>query len=473
MSDERCGAEEGPKEYCGLFGIYGHPEAVHKTFYGLYSLQHRGQESAGICSTSGSNLLAHREMGQVGEIFTDEVLASLRNPVAIGHVRYSTTGSSTIQNAQPLLFNYAAGPMAIAHNGNLVNSGQLRRDFEARGSIFQTSTDSETIMHLLAQPWDGSEDERMIRALRQLRGAFSLLILAQDRMYAIRDRHAFRPLCVGTLDGVPVVASETCALDIVGAKYVRDVKPGEVIEFSAKGERSFFFPEKTETPAHCVFEHVYFARPDSLVFGENVHQVRMNLGRALAKEHPAKADIVVPIPDSGNDAALGFSHASGIPLDHGFVRNHYVGRTFIQPTQGARISGVGLKLNVIREVVRGKRVVVVDDSIIRGTTSRGRVKLLRQAGATEVHMRISCPPIAHPCFYGIDFPSPEELVAARMNVDEIRAHLDLDSLGYLSLEGLLGSVTNPKEHYCSACFDGRYRVPIGEKFTKLQHERKC
>ncbi|MCE9581233.1 MAG: amidophosphoribosyltransferase [Planctomycetes bacterium] len=471
MSDERDIDGGAPREYCGLFGIYGHPEAVHKTYYGLYSLQHRGQESAGICSTNGSNLLAHRSMGQVGEIFTSDVLDSLKNPVAIGHVRYSTTGSSSIQNAQPLLFNYAAGPLAIAHNGNLVNNGQLRREFEARGSIFQTTTDSETIMHLLAQPWDGPEDERYIRALRQLRGAFSLLILTQKKMYAIRDRHAFRPLCIGSLDGTPVVASESCALDIVGAKYVRDVKAGEVVEFSEKGERSFFFPEKPETPAHCIFEHVYFARPDSRVFGENVHGVRMKLGRALAKEHPVTADIVVPIPDSGNDAALGFSHASGIPLDYGFVRNHYVGRTFIQPTQGARISGVGLKLNVIAEVVKDKRVVIVDDSVIRGTTSRGRVRLLRQAGAKEIHMRISCPPIAHPCFYGIDFPSPEELIASRLNVEEIRRHLDLDSLGFLSLEGLLSSVSEPKENYCTACYDGRYRVPVTEKFEKMQHER--
>ena len=461
------------REFCGLFGIFGHPEAVHKTFYGMYSLQHRGQESAGMCTTAGQTLLAHRGMGLVGEIFTRDVLEGLRNPVAIGHVRYSTTGSSTIQNAQPLLFNYAAGPLAIAHNGNLVNSGQLRQQFEARGSIFQTSTDSEIIMHLLAQPAERGADEHMIWALRQLRGAFSLLILTPSRMIAVRDAHGFRPLCVGVLDGAPVAASESCALDIVGAKYLREVKPGEVVEWSAKGERSFMFPEKAETPAHCIFEHVYFARPDSLIFGESVHRVRMGLGRRLAQEHPVPADLVIPIPDSGNDAALGFSHESKIPMEHGFVRNHYVGRTFIQPTQGARVSGVGLKLNVIGEVVKGKRLVVVDDSIIRGTTSRGRVRLLRQAGAKEIHMRISCPPIAHPCFYEIDFPKPEELVAARMSVEEIRRHLDLDSLAYLSLDGLLSSVSNPKDHYCTACYSGQYRVPVTEKFTKLLHESKC
>jgi len=461
------------REYCGLFGIFGHPEAVHKTFYGLYSLQHRGQESAGICSTAGKTLLAHRSMGLVGEIFTREVLESLRNPVAIGHVRYSTTGSSTIQNAQPLLFNYAAGPLAIAHNGNLVNSGQLRRDFEERGSIFQTSTDSETIMHLLAQPGGRGEKEHMIWALRQLRGAFSLLLLTPRKMIAVRDRHGFRPLCIGVLDGAPVAASETCALDIVGAKFLRDVKPGEVVEWTAEGEQSYFFPEKPETPAHCIFEHVYFSRPDSLVFGESVHKVRMNLGRRLAEESPVSADLVIPIPDSGNDAALGFSQASGIPLEYGFVRNHYVGRTFIQPTQGARVSGVGLKLNIIPEVVKDRRLVVIDDSIIRGTTSRSRVRLLRQAGAKEIHMRISCPPIVHPCYYGIDFPTTEELVASRMTVEEIRRHLEIDSLAYLSLEGLLGAVTNPKDHYCTACYNGQYRVPLAEQFSKLLHEAKC
>ncbi|NUN48697.1 MAG: amidophosphoribosyltransferase [Candidatus Brocadiae bacterium] len=461
------------REFCGLFGVFGHPEAVHKTFYGLYSLQHRGQESAGIVTTDGRTLQAHRGMGLVGEIFDADVLAGLKNDVAIGHVRYSTTGSSTIQNAQPLLFQYAAGPLAIAHNGNLVNSGILRREFEERGSIFQTSTDSEIIMHLLAQPSELGDDERLIGALRQLRGAFSLLLLTPTRLYAIRDRHGFRPLCLGVLDGVPVAASESCALDVVGASYVRDVEPGEVVEFSAAGERSFSFAEKPETPAHCVFEHVYFARPDSLVFGENVHRVRMELGRRLAREHPVKADLVIPIPDSGNDAALGYSHESGIPLEHGFVRNHYVGRTFIQPTQGARIAGVGLKLNPIPGVVRGKKLVVVDDSIIRGTTSRGRVRLLRQCGAAEIHMRISCPPIAHPCYYGIDFPNPAELVAARMSVEEIRRHLELDSLGYLSLDGLLGSVSHPPAHYCTACYSGRYPVPVADRFSKLRHEEKC
>jgi amidophosphoribosyltransferase len=461
------------REFCGLFGIWGHPEAAHKTFYGLYSLQHRGQESAGIVTTEGTRLTAHRGMGLVGEIFQKDVLASLRNPVAIGHVRYSTTGSSTIQNAQPLLFNYAAGQVAVAHNGNLVNSGALRREFEGRGSIFQTSTDSEIIMHLLATPGDRDPREHLTWVLRQLRGAFSLLLLTPEKMFAIRDRHGFRPLCLGVLDGCPVAASETCALDIVGAKYVRDVKPGEVVEFGPGGQTSFMFPERAETPAHCLFEHVYFSRPDSLVFEESVHEVRVKLGMKLADEHPADADLVIPVPDSGNDAALGYSRSSGIPLDSGFVRNHYVGRTFIAPTQGARVSGVGLKLNPIPGVVRGRRVVVVDDSIIRGTTSRSRVRLLRDAGAKEIHMRISCPPIAHPCFYGIDFPTSEELIASRMSVDEIRRHLELDSLGYLSQEGLLSAVVHPAAHYCTACWTGDYRVALTEKVTKLLHEAKC
>ncbi len=459
------------KEACGLFGICGHPQAVEKTFYGLWALQHRGQESAGIASTDGKKIAHFKGMGLVGEVFRADVIARLRNPVAIGHVRYSTTGSSTVQNAQPIVVDCSRGPVAVAHNGNLVNAGSLRRALEQHGSIFQTTCDSEVILHLLAHPETGAGMEGIAQVLARLRGAFSLLFLTPNEIVAARDPWGFRPLCLGQLGDAYVVASETCALELVKAKYLRDVEPGEIVRITQKGIESRRFTEATR-PAYCIFEHVYFARPDSRIFGDPVHLVRRRLGERLAKEHPAKADIVIPIPDSGNSAALGYSHESGLPLEHGFIRNHYVGRTFISPTPEQRGEDVQIKLMPVREVVAGQRVVVVDDSIIRGNTSRRLIRSLRDSGAKEVHMRISCPPTRHACYYGIDFPTREELIANNMTVDQIREFLELDSLGYLSEEAMLSAVSNPPDHYCTACWSGNYRVAIEEPVTKLQHE-KC
>lgn len=462
------------KEACGLFGIHGDAEAVHHTYYGLYAQQHRGQESAGIASADGKSIKHHRGMGLVADVFSEETLVSLRNPMAIGHVRYSTTGASTIENAQPLLVRYSRGSIAVAHNGNLVNTLALRTAAEAKGSIFQTTCDSEVILHLLAQPEIASRPDALAEAMRRIQGAFSLLFLTPDELIAVRDPQGFRPLCLGKAGAAWVIASETCAFSLIGAKYVRDVEPGEIVRINAQGLRSERFVTREQAqPAHCVFEHVYFARPDSQVYGDTVQVVRTRLGEALAKEHPAEADAVVPIPDSGNDAALGFSRVSGIPLEHGFIRNHYVGRTFIQPSQATRDTSVSIKLNIVPEVVRGKRIVLIDDSIIRGTTAKSRIRTLREAGAKEVHMRVSCPPTRHPCYYGIDFPSSKELIAARMTVEGIRDYLQLDSLGYLSLDGLLSAVTKPKNHYCTACYSGQYAVPPDSTFAKDILELKC
>ncbi len=462
------------KEACGLFGIFGDPEAALKTYYGLYALQHRGQESAGIASTDGRRIKLHRGMGLVADVFTETRLAELANPIAIGHVRYSTTGASTITNAQPLLVSYARGPLAVAHNGNLVNGAELRREAEERGSIFQTTCDSEVILHLLAQPEIAGRPDALHEALRRLRGAFSLLFLIRDELIAARDPQGFRPLCLGQVGAAWVVASETSAFSLLGARYVRDIEPGEVLRISTRGLRSeLFVPREEVRPAHCIFEHVYFARPDSMVFGDTVHLVRVRLGERLAQEHPVPADIVVPIPDSGSAAALGFSRVSGIPMDHGFIRNHYVGRTFIQPSQASRDTSVSIKLTLVPEVVRGRRIVLIDDSIVRGTTARSRVHNLRDAGAKEVHMRVSCPPIRHPCYYGIDFPDAKELIAAHHSVAEIRRYLELDSLEYLSLEGLLASVSQPAGNYCTACYSGVYPVPPDRNFVKDILEPKC
>jgi len=461
-----------PKEHCGLFGIFGDGDAVLKTFYGLYAQQHRGQESAGIVTGDGGQLCAHRGMGLVTEVFGPEVLAGLKGDRAIGHVRYSTTGESSPVNAQPLLVKYAGGQIAVAHNGNLVNGAEIRKEYEARGSIFQTTTDSEVVVHLLADPSMGKLTKALPASLRKLRGAFSLLLLTPEAMIAARDPGGIRPLALGKLRGAVVVASETTAFDLVGAHYIRDVEPGEAVVVTKRGMRSLSLcPPEEVRPAHCIFEHIYFARPDSDVFGENVHRVRMELGRRLAKSSPAKADIVISVPDSGNSAALGFSDASGIPLEIGFVRNHYVGRTFIQPSQGLREISVKVKLNAIREVVRGKRIVVVDDSVIRGTTCQSRVQALRDAGAREIHLRISSPPHRFPCFYGIDFPTRTELIASKKSEEEIAEFLNIESLGYQTLEGLLGSVSGPPKHYCTACFTGKYPIPVEGELDKLALER--
>ena len=457
------------KENCGLYGVYGAPDAVEKTYLGLFALQHRGQESAGIVSTDGREVLDHRGMGLVHDVFSPEQLARLRNPRAIGHVRYSTTGSSNISNAQPMLITCARGRIAVAHNGNLVNGRELRAEFEQRGSIFQSTMDSEVILHLLAQPRPNGEEEAFVRCLNSIRGAYSLLFLTPERMIAARDPQGFRPLCLGMLDGGHAVASESSAFEMTGVRFVRELEPGEMVTIDSDGVRSKIFAPEVK-PSSCIFEHIYFARPDSTIFGENVHKVRTRLGRALAKEHPGKADIVIPVPDSGNAAALGYTMESGIPLQLGFVRSHYVGRTFIQPAQADRDVSVRIKLNVVREVVEGKRVIVVDDSIIRGTTSRSRVRLLREAGAREVHLRISCPPHRFPCHYGIDFPTPGELIANNHSLAEMRGILGVDSIGYLSLPGMLKSVAGPAAHYCTACWSGDYSVPFPEDLDKYSLE---
>lgn len=464
---------EGIRDHCGVFGIFGHPKAAEMTYLGLFALQHRGEESAGICTSDGKRLYLHKAMGLVGDAIPPAALAKLPGRAAIGHVRYSTTGSTTLTNAQPFLVDYSRGPAAIAHNGNLVNAQLLRDELEAYGSIFGSTTDSEIFIHLMAKPSYKNSEESVLGTMKRVEGAYSITLLTETELIAIRDPHGFRPLCLGKLDGAYVVASETCAFDLIEAEYIREIEPGEAVFISEKGLKSMkpFFGEKSRL-AHCIFEHVYFARPDSKVFGENVGLVRERLGRILAREHPAAADLVVPVPDSGNFAAMGYAKESGIPLAHGFTRNHYIGRTFINPIQEMRTFKVKVKLNPIREIVEGKRVVVIDDSIVRGNTSKSRVKLLRRAGAKEVHMRISCPPHVSPCFYGIDFPSKEELIAANNSLEKIKEYLNVESLGYLTEEGLLSAISFPKENYCTACFTGKYPTKIFDKMDKFKLERQ-
>lgn len=455
------------KEACGLFGIYGHEEAVQLTFNGLFALQHRGQEGAGIVSSDRQQLQIYRGLGLVSEVFKTEDLARLKNPIAIGHVRYSTTGSSTLRNTQPILVDYWRGQVAVAHNGNLVNARDLRDRFEQGGSIFQTTTDSETIVHLIARPGFRENREAIMDAVKHIQGAYCLLILTPRELVALRDPQGFRPLCLGKVDGAHVVASETCALDLLGATYLRDIEPGEVLFIDDWGLDSRRFSQAGEQPsAQCIFENIYFARPDSRLTHESVHEFRKRLGHQLALEHPADADVVIAVPDSGNAAALGFSLESGIPLDHGFIRNHYVGRTFIDPAVKGRVRKVSMKLNPVSEVIRNKRVVVVDDSIVRGVTTIEKVKRLRAVGAREIHMRVSCPPIRHPCFFGIDFPTRSELIASKNEVEEIRRILEVDSLGYLSLEGMMASVPKGSKGYCNACFTGRYPMEVPAHLTK-------
>ncbi len=463
------------KEYCGLFGIFNDPEAVQNTYLGLHSLQHRGQESAGIASSNGQHIRCYTGMGRVSRVFRTGrgILEWLKNPVAIGHVRYSTSGSNNPVNAQPFLGEYSQGQVAVAHNGNLINAALLRDEYEAYGHIFKSTNDTEIIVHLLAKPTHVTNPDPLGHALNHLQGAFSLLFLFSDRIEAARDPYGIRPLCIGKAkSGCYCVASETCAFDMIQAEYVRDVEPGEIVTLNKDGLGSRFFATPGEVaPAHCAFEHVYFAKQSSLVFGENVHEVRKKLGARLAKEHPVDADVVTPVPDSGTSAAIGYANQSGIPFDMGFVRSHYVGRTFISPSQDMRDFGVKLKLAVVREVVQGKRVVVVDDSIVRGTTTKGKIRSLRQAGAKEVHMRVSCPPITNPCFYGVDFPTKEELLAGNRTLEEIRDFLEVDSIGYISLEGLLSCLSLPADHYCTACWSGKYRIPITTVVNKFSMER--
>jgi len=444
---------------CGLFGIWNHAEAANVTYLGLYALQHRGQESAGIAATDGHNYHTEKAMGWVADVFHPERLRRLPGHRAMGHVRYSTAGSSSLRNAQPITANTARGPIAIAHNGNLTNADALRKEMEADGAIFQSNSDTEVILHLLARAPAGPLDEQIPYALAKVKGAYAVLILTPDALYAVRDPHGFRPLTLGRLNDSWIVASETCALDLMEAKPDRDVEPGELVVISDAGLRSIrAFP--TGEKLQCVFEYVYFARPDSVLWGRNVHTARKELGRQLAREHPAEADIVIPVPDSGTSAALGYSEESGTPFELGLIRNHYVGRTFIEPKQGIRHFGVKVKLNPMREMLEGRRVVVVDDSIVRGTTSRKIVKMIRSAGARSVHVRISSPPIQWPCYYGIDTPTRKELIGSSHSVDEICRYLGADSLGYLSLDGMLKATGSDPGHFCHACFTGAYRVGI-------------
>jgi amidophosphoribosyltransferase len=461
------------REACGLFGIYGFDGAARQAYLGLYALQHRGEESAGIVVSDDRTIRSKRGMGHLDEVVATEELDHLPGHMAIGHVRYSTTGAPKPQNVQPLLLEYSKGMVAVAHNGTLTNAHQLRRYYEGRGSIFQTSTDSEIIVHLMADPDHMVLPDHVGHCLSHLEGAFSLLVMTKRQLIVARDRHAFRPLSLGTLRGSPVVASETCAFDLVGARYLRDIEPGEMLVIDERGITSArFVPREQVRKAHCIFEHVYFARPDSKVFGDTCHTVRVRLGKALAAEQPADADVVIAVPDSGTPAALGYSRASGIPFDYGFIRNHYVGRTFIQPAERGRSLGVRIKLNAVADVVCGKRVVVVDDSIVRGTTSRTRLNLLREAGAREIHLRISSPPIRHPCFFGIDFPTSAELVAHDRTVEQIRHFIGVDSLGYISIEGLLSAVSGPPEDYCAACFSGCYPCEVAEAVDKYAMETR-
>jgi len=461
----------GPREACGLFGVYGAQNAPQVIYQGLFALQHRGQEGCGIVVSDGQCVRSTKGLGLVESVLTREACSELEGNIGIGHVRYSTTGSDLLRNVQPLVVECVDGIWAIAHNGNLVNAAALRRMYQEAGAIFQTSTDSEVLIHLLADPMYRNRPRRVARALGELKGAFSFLIMTKDCVMAARDPHGFKPLSIGRLGKAHIFASETCALNQIGAEFIRDVLPGELVVADQTGMNSFAFAEAgPDGISQCIFEHVYFARPDSVVFGRNVHDIRCKLGLRLAQEHPVDADVVIAVPDSGNSAALGFARGSGIPLDYGFIRNHYVGRTFIMPTSGQRADSVDLKLAVVAEVVRGKRVVVVDDSIIRGTTSRRRVSSLRAAGAREIHMRISCPPTKYPCFFGIDFPTKTELIAAEKDVEAVRRFIGADSLGYLSLEGLLSPFDNPAS-FCTACFSGKYSVDIGGVRGKYDLEK--
>jgi amidophosphoribosyltransferase len=458
------------REECGIVGAIGVPHAAEIVGLGLHALQHRGQESTGTvsCDETGE-FHSHKGIGLVTDVYDGDTLARLPGALAIGHNRYSTSGSLTLENTQPLRVVYRGGPLALAHNGNLVNARELRQSLEEAGSIFQTTLDTEIFLHLMALSGAAHPEDALVEAARQVRGAYSLLVLTRDAVLAIRDPHGFRPLCIGRLGDGYVVASETCALDLVGADYIRDIEPGEMVRVDPQGMRSRRVLPAAEPLQQCVFEHIYFSRPDSRVFGEGVDRVRRRIGHRLAEEHPAEADIVISVPDSSNSIALGFSEASHLRFELGLIRNHYVGRTFIQPHQAGRDSSVRVKFNPVREVLEGKRVVVVDDSIVRGTTSRKLVRLIRRAGATEVHFRVGSPPVTHPCFYGIDTPSRRELIGALKSVEEIREYLGVDSLGYLSLEGLL-ACERDGGNFCRACFTGQYPVAVDPTAGKLSIE---
>jgi amidophosphoribosyltransferase len=446
---------------CGIFGIEGNADAANFTYLGLYALQHRGQESSGIVSWDGGALRVERGMGQIAEVFDESTLARLPGSRALGHTRYSTSGSSVLDNAQPIVVNTSMGPIALVHNGNLVNAVSERQRLEREGSIFQTSSDSEVILHLMARNPRKDLVESLLVALQRVRGAYSLILLTADGVIAARDPHGFRPLVIGELDGATCFASESCAFDLLGAKLIRELEPGEVVVARHGGRETFRVAHSGET-ARCLFELVYFARPDSVVFGDSVSQARLAMGARLAREAPADADIVIPVPDSGLFSALGYSRESGLPLEFGLIRNHYVGRTFIEPKQSIRHFGVKVKLNPVRQLIEGRRVVLVDDSIVRGTTSPKIVRMVREAGAREVHVRISCPPTAWPCYYGIDMPTRGELIAASNSLAEICKFIGADTLGYLSLEGMKASLASPDKGYCTACWTGEYVEPIAD-----------
>ena len=461
-----------PKHYCGVFGVYGHPNAAELTYYVLYALQHRGQESAGIVTCDGWQFREFKGMGLVSQIFNGEVLHDLVGEMAIGHTRYSTTGSSHPRNAQPLTGNCQRGQIAVAHNGNLTNATELREELESKGLMFQTTVDSEVILNLLAQPTLGGNENNLVQTVRRIEGAYSLVIMTEEELIGVRDPHGFRPLSIGRLGEGWVLASETCAFDLIHAKFVRDVQPGEIVIINEDGLKSIqAFPEH-ERRAFCIFEYVYFARPDSTIANRNVYKVRVEMGRQLAREHPIAADIVVPVPDSGNCAALGYSEESNIPFEMAFVRNHYVGRSFLQPTQLIRDFDVRVKLNLIAELVKDKRVIIVDDSIVRGTTCKARVNNLKEAGARAVHVLVSCPPHRNPCVYGIDFPDRSKLMAANYSLDEIRAYLNADSLAYLSQTGMVKATGLAAESFCMACYDGDYPVPYDPIVDKHIMERR-
>jgi len=459
-------------EECGIFGIFGAKKAAELTYLGLYSLQHRGQEGAGIVSSNDGKVYQHRGPGEVNEVFSQkEVLNRLKGHLAIGHNRYSTTGASSSVNIQPLLITYKKGNLALAHNGNLTNSYSLRTSMEKDGSIFQTSSDSEIILHLVARSKKTTVEEMIQDALLKVKGAFSVVFNTGDSIVAARDPHGFRPLALGRLKNAWVVASETCAFDIIGAKYQRDIQPGEIAVINQKGIKSYF-PFKSFRHTFCIFEFIYFARPDSMIFSENVDKIRRRLGRQLAKEKPVSADIVISVPDSSNTATLGYCEESNIKYEVGLIRNHYIGRTFIEPEQTIRDLDARIKFNPVRGVLKDNRVVIVDDSIVRGTTSKKLIKMLRNAGAKEVHFRVSSPPIISPCFYGIDMPTKEELIASSKSVEQIRKFLDVDTLGYLSLPGMLSMHSLNGRDFCVACFSGKYPTKIEENSGKYVLERK-
>jgi amidophosphoribosyltransferase len=463
--------DQNVKHFCGIFGIYGTPVAAAHTVLGLHALQHRGEESCGIAAGDGHRLRTHKGMGQVSDVFGKPGdIVRLQGHLAIGHNRYSTTGSDTIVNAQPFVAECRDGSIAVAHNGNLTNTARLRSDMQETGAIFQTTTDSEIILHLIARSPELQIVNRVADALKQIQGAYSLVFATENKLLVARDPHGFRPLCLGQLGDAWVVASESCALDIISARYIRDIEPGELLVIDENGLRTYTFAT-VEKKAFCIFEYIYFSRPDSLIFGDNVDKTRRSLGRQLAIEQPADADIVISVPDSSNTAALGYAEETGIKHEIGLIRNHYVGRTFIAPGQDNRGAKVRLKFNPVRGVLNGKRVVVVEDSIVRGTTLRHLVRMIREAGARQVHVRISCPPILSPCYYGIDFQTSEELIASEKSVEEIREHLGVDSLGYLSIEGMIAVAPNAGRQYCTACFDRNYPIQVEEKAGKMSLEK--